>query len=69
MSRAFQFALKGCNLGNMYSCANISQMYRRGEGVEKNEELSEKYKKMALELQEQALNETNTLTFQEGLTS
>jgi TPR repeat protein len=32
MKKAFQFALKGCELGNMYSCANLSQMYKKGDG-------------------------------------
>ncbi|RZB39345.1 Nicastrin and/or Peptidase M28 domain containing protein [Asbolus verrucosus] len=31
MEKAFQFALKGCELGNMYSCANLSQMYAKGD--------------------------------------
>lgn len=34
MRKAFDFALKGCNLGNMYSCANLSQMYAKGEGAQ-----------------------------------
>lgn len=33
MTKAFNLALKGCDLGNMYSCANLSQMYQRGEGI------------------------------------
>lgn len=32
MAKAFKFALEGCNLGNMYSCANVSQMYAKGDG-------------------------------------
>lgn len=32
MKKAFDFALKGCELGNMYSCANLSQMYAKGDG-------------------------------------
>lgn len=32
MNKAFRFALEGCNLGNMYSCANLSQMYAKGDG-------------------------------------
>lgn len=67
MARAFQYAMKGCDLGNMYSCANVSQMYAKGEGVEKNDEKAEAYKKMALEMQDQVMNQRNTLTFQEGL--
>lgn len=32
MKKAFEYALQGCNLGNVYSCANLSQMYRKGDG-------------------------------------
>ncbi|KAJ8950779.1 hypothetical protein NQ318_011272 [Aromia moschata] len=50
----------------MYSCANLSQMYSKGDGVEKNSELSEQYKARALEIQKE-LQSNKTLTFQEGL--
>ncbi|KAJ8984103.1 hypothetical protein NQ317_017312 [Molorchus minor] len=50
MKRAFEYALEGCNLGR----------------IEKNSELSEKYKTRALEIQEDIQN-NKTLTFQEGL--
>ncbi|KAK9884328.1 hypothetical protein WA026_005278 [Henosepilachna vigintioctopunctata] len=68
MKKAFTFASEGCNLGNIYSCANLSQMYRKGEGVAKNQELADKYKAIALDLQDQ-INSNKTLTFQEGLPS
>lgn len=32
MKQAHKFALEGCNLGNVYCCANLSQMYSKGEG-------------------------------------
>ncbi|KAL3270592.1 hypothetical protein HHI36_021129 [Cryptolaemus montrouzieri] len=66
MEKAFKFALQGCDLGNVYSCANLSQMYRKGEGVAKNQELADKYKALALDYQEQ-IKSNQTLTFQEGL--
>ncbi|XP_072393220.1 cytochrome c oxidase assembly factor 7 homolog [Diabrotica undecimpunctata] len=66
MKKAFEFAVKGCNLGNMYSCANLGQMYAKGEGVEKNEKLASEYKTKAAELQKDAQS-NKTLTFQEGL--
>lgn len=68
MEKAFQYALQGCNLGNMYSCANLSQMYSKGDGVEKNPELATKYKNMALEMQ-QELQNAKTLQFQQGLSN
>ncbi|XP_050292828.1 cytochrome c oxidase assembly factor 7 homolog [Anthonomus grandis grandis] len=67
MEKAFKYALEGCNLGNMYSCANVSQMYTKGDGVEKNLELADKYKKRALEMQEEATKNAQTLKFGVGL--
>ncbi|XP_074040279.1 cytochrome c oxidase assembly factor 7 [Leptinotarsa decemlineata] len=66
MKKAFEFALEGCNLGNIYSCANLSQMYAKGEGTEKNQELAEKYKSITLEMQKE-VQSNKTLSFQEGL--
>lgn len=51
MEKAFSFTYKACELKNMYACANLSQMYARGEGTEKNPEKAEIYKKKAIELQ------------------
>jgi len=67
MKKAFKYALEGCNLGNMYSCANLSQMYSKGDGVEKNQELANTYKARALELQEEEKNTSQTLKFGVGL--
>lgn len=33
MKQAYKYTLDGCNLGNIYSCANLSQMYARGDGM------------------------------------
>ncbi|XP_018323562.1 cytochrome c oxidase assembly factor 7 homolog [Agrilus planipennis] len=66
MQEAFKLAQKGCELGNVYCCVNLSQMYKKGDGVDKNQELAEKYKNIAKEMQNQ-LQSDKTLTFQEGL--
>lgn len=66
MAKAFKFAMDGCTLGNMYCCANLSQMFKKGEGVEKSQEMADKYKKIALEMQNE-VTDNKTLTFQEGL--
>lgn len=29
MFKAFEFAEKACHLGNVYACANLSQMYKK----------------------------------------
>ncbi|XP_017062892.1 cytochrome c oxidase assembly factor 7 homolog [Drosophila eugracilis] len=67
MKKAFQFAHKACELRNMYACANLSQMYARGDGIEKNEKEAEKYKKLALEMQDEVKKQQETLGFQQGL--
>lgn len=65
MQKAFTFAYKACELRNMYACANLSQMYSRGEGTEKSEEKAEKFKKMALEMQDEVKNNKSQLAFQQ----
>ncbi|KAH8399819.1 hypothetical protein KR215_003237 [Drosophila sulfurigaster] len=67
MKKAFQFAYKACELRNMYACANLSQMYARGDGIEKNEKEAEKYKKLALEMQDEVKKQQETLGFQQGV--
>ncbi|SPP89636.1 cytochrome c oxidase assembly factor 7 homolog [Drosophila guanche] len=67
MKKAFQFAFKACELRNVYACANLSQMYARGDGIEKNEKEAEKYKKLALEMQEEIKKQQDTLGFQQGV--
>jgi cytochrome c oxidase assembly factor 7 len=66
MNKARRYSEKGCELGSFYACVNISQMYQRGDGVPKDEEKAEKYKKRALELQEELMKQQQTLTFQQG---
>lgn len=64
MEKAFTFSYKACELKNMYACANLSQMYARGEGTEKNPEKAEIYKKKAIQLQEDVKN-SKQLLFQQ----
>lgn len=64
MEKAFNFAYKACELKNMYACANLSQMYARGEGTKQSEELAEKFKKIALAMQDE-MRTQQTLTFQQ----
>lgn len=64
MEKAFTFTYKACELNNMYACANLSQMYARGEGIEKNTEKAEIYKKKAIQLQEDVKN-SKQLLFQQ----
>lgn len=66
MKKAFNFAFKACELKNMYACANLSQMYARGDGTDKNQEKAEKFKKLALEMQDEVKKQQPTLDFQQG---
>ena len=36
MVEAFKYSLKACELGNMGGCVNVSMMYSKGEGTDKN---------------------------------
>lgn len=67
MKKAFEFAYKACELRNMYACANLSQMYARGDGTEKSQEQADKYKKLALDMQEEVKKQQKTLNFQQGV--
>lgn len=67
MAKAFGFAYKACELKNMYACANLSQMYARGEGTAKDEASAEKYRKIALEMQDEVKQNHGQLTFQQGI--
>lgn len=65
MIKAFNYATRACDLRNMYACANLSQMYKRGDGTEKSEAQAEKYKKLAKELQDEMKKQQQTLDFQQ----
>lgn len=63
MKEAFMYTNTACELQHIYACANLSQMYTRGEGVEKNEELGAKFKELTLKLK----SEIKGVDFQRGL--
>lgn len=67
MKKAFDFAARACELNNMYACANLSQMYMRGDGTEKNEKKAEQFKKKAMEMQDELKKQQPELKFQQGL--
>lgn len=66
MHKAFEFAYKACELQNMYACANLSQMYAKGDGTTKDEKKAEMYKQMALEMQSE-IKKQQQLNFQQGI--
>lgn len=59
MEKAFSFAYKACELKNVPACANVSFMYARGEGTEKNAEKAEKFKKIAIDMQNEVKKTAN----------
>lgn len=67
MKKAFEFATRACELNNVFACANLSQMYKKGDGIEKNDIKADLFKKKALEMQEQLKKQQAELKFQQGL--
>ena len=63
MEKAFTYAEKCCNAGHIYACANISVMYKKGEGVNKDLKLAEQYKQRAKELHRLATEPERTIEF------
>jgi len=66
MEKAFTYSKKACELGNVYACANLSQMYKKGDGVQKDQEKADQYRKIALEMQDQITKPFRSITFEEG---
>lgn len=53
MNKAFSLSMKACELKNFYACANLSQMYATGSGVEKNLDKAEHYKQQYYDLRDE----------------
>ncbi len=64
LKKAERLSVKSCEMGNMYACFNASRMYKLGDGVEKNEELSKKYEKMGRDIHQDHTSKDQTLKFQ-----
>ena len=47
MKKAHELSLKSCQMMHPWGCANLSRMYALGDGVEKNAQEAEKYKRLA----------------------
>ena len=63
LREAYKVSLKACEGGNPYACANLAQMHARGEGAEKNENLSEAFKQRAIELHRELTKPRRGVTF------
>jgi len=50
---AFKYSVMACELGSMAGCTNTAIMYRRGDGVAKNEVLAKEYADVAEEMMTQ----------------
>ena len=47
LTKAFELSLKSCSMMHPWACANVSRMYSVGDGIEKNPQEAEKYKRLA----------------------
>lgn len=63
LEKAFSFSVKACELGNLFACANLSKMYATGQGIEKNAEKSDHYKKMTENLSSELRRQQILLRF------
>ena len=63
MTEAFEYAYKACDLNQLEACVNLSVMYKKGEGVKADQELSKKFAFKARDIQKQEAGEGITLNF------
>ncbi|XP_043496931.1 cytochrome c oxidase assembly factor 7 homolog [Polistes fuscatus] len=66
IKEAYKLSVKSCEFGNPYACANVSQMYLRGDGVEKDANLAKLFQQRADQI-ERELKHSKPLQFQEGI--
>lgn len=64
--RGFDLALKACDLGVAQSCANVSVMYRTGDGVDQNETLAKRFANIAKDIVRQSADDRRRTEFQQG---
>lgn len=62
MELAFKYTYKACELKNMFACSNLSEMYARGEGTEKDLEKSKVFKDQASQMKAQ-IDNSSQLSF------
>ena len=59
----YLYLVSACELGNMGGCVNVSVMYSKGDGVEKNPVAAKEYGEIAREMMNQ-LKEQQRIAFQ-----
>jgi TPR repeat protein len=66
LPRAFEYAKKACDLGDILGCLNTSLMLKKGDGVPVDLKLSEEYKKRAENIRnENSAQEQTSVVFGE----
>ena len=68
-AKALPYAAKACDLGIPEACVNTSIMYKKGDGVEKNERQAKIYATVAKDIIQQIQEERQRTRFQEGVES
>ncbi|CAG0884733.1 unnamed protein product [Cyprideis torosa] len=67
MEKAFEYSLKACEKYMIPACGNVSLMYLRGDGVQKDPQKAAEYRRMVLDYEEQRTRATATLQMEQGL--
>ncbi|XP_076645060.1 uncharacterized protein LOC143354682 [Halictus rubicundus] len=67
--RSYKLAMKSCDSGNPYACANLSVMHRNGDGVEKSDVMAETFKNKAMKLLHELQTNKRQLKFHQGIES
>ena len=48
IDKSMMLLQKGCELGSVNGCVNLSRIYKIGDGVQRNDALAHKYQKLAM---------------------
>jgi cytochrome c oxidase assembly factor 7 len=67
MKKAYDYGVRACDLNNMFACANVAQMFMRGDGVPKDDKKADFFKKKAQTMQDEVKKQQAELKFQQGL--
>ncbi|WKX96091.1 hypothetical protein Q1695_012504 [Nippostrongylus brasiliensis] len=63
MYKALEYGIKACELDIPQSCANVSRMYKLGDGIEKNVDEAKKFADKAKEILDQMKSTENVPGF------
>jgi TPR repeat protein len=67
MQQAYEFSVKACDLGSFYACANISQMYIKGDGVKQDPSVAETFRKKAADIEKEAKKMEEPVEYSQGI--